>query len=1262
MDINFTFEFQIEQYLPYYIKTTLMIKKLYLTIAAIALLTAAGFAEEPVITMTTIKKNASLWIALSGISGSSVTVDFGTGGTVTQTLTDESTFTTFKSPSNLTGDATEIKIYGEGITSLQATWIDLVALDVSKDTDLKWLFCSGNLLTSLDVSQNANLKELYCDGNKLSSLHVNESSTFYYLYCENNNLDIATLPIPRNNFSFFKYAPQNAVSLPKTNIAVGESIDLSRFSTVKDASGVPTQTSYVWKTITGETLVEGTDYTVNAGVFTFIRNLGDYVFCEMSNQVFPQFINEKVLTTSTVLVGEQVQSVVVTLTTNVNRNSFAISLYGYAGIPVTVDFGALGKVTKKLEGDDRWVEFACPVAPTKGSTTKVTVAGSGITGVNIPYGWYSSSDSFQPEVTLDVSQALSLKTLSCSNNYLKELDLSHNLKLVSLSCDNNKLSSLDVSQNVALNELYCDNNLLSSLDISKNAVLKNVNCYNNQLISLKVNGNSTFRSLRCFNNNLDITTLLIPSSKIDDYSYVPQSAVALPKVKYAVGESVNLSRFLTVKDANGLAKPTVFTWKTVAGEALVAGTDFTVTDGVFTLLRDLGNYIYCEISNPVFPEFTGKDILATSAALMGIDAQPLVTTLSTNKYDYPSSIELSGYAGIPVTVDFGIHGKVTKVLEGDGKGVVFTSPGISGGGITVINVFGNGVTGVSIPWQSINLLEEEPKVTIDVSKNIALKRLVCRGWYLTSLDVSKNSNLEALDCYNNRLTNLDLSKNKLLTSLDCGYNKLLSLDISQNGSLKDMDCSNNRLISLILNGTVEYNSINCSNNLLNYTSLALPTSRIERYTYEPQYSIPQQKPMIALGETVDLSRFLTVKDASNVEHPTTFTWKKHTGELLVEGTNFTQSGGVFTLKQEGLAYCELSNAAFPKLAGENILKTANVLVGEQPFAFSMTTIKKGTFSFSLGGAIGSPITVKYSNGVTLTKSIEEFDGTFTCPAELTADATDVKVYGSGIKSINVGMFQGLSSIDVSQLASLEELYCRENKLTTLDVSKNLALRSLTCYNNQLNSISLNRDNKFEHLSIEWNRLTFATLPQLNNQWENTRYSFQYNMVLPKASYAVGEAIDLSSQLSAKDVDGNVQTTIYSWYNSKNEMLSPINDYTESNGVFTFKRAIADKVYCHMSNHAYPDFDKNMYDWFKTVPVSIGATGISDGTSDAVKVYVSSGTLVVEGLRGGEAISVVNMLGSVVHQSVAGGSTVTIPLPVHGLYVVRVGTSAHRIAW
>jgi len=88
---------------------------------------------------------------------------------------------------------------------------------------------------------------------------------------------------------------------------------------------------------------------------------------------------------------------------------------------------------------------------------------------------------------------------------------------------------------------------------------------------------------------------------------------------------------------------------------------------------------------------------------------------------------------------------------------------------------------------------------LDLSKNTALKELICYDNPLTTLDLSKNKMLTMLRVIDCALTTLDLSNNTLLVALYVISCQLSTLDVSNNAQLRDLICYSNQLTSSALN-------------------------------------------------------------------------------------------------------------------------------------------------------------------------------------------------------------------------------------------------------------------------------------------------------------------------------------------------------------------------------------------------------------------------------------------------------------------------------
>lgn len=519
--------------------------------------------------------------------------------------------------------------------------------------------------------------------------------------------------------------------------------------------------------------------------------------------------------------------------------------------------------------------------------------------------------------------------------------------------------------------------------------------------------------------------------------------------------------------------------------------------------------------------------------------------------------------------------------------------------------------------------------TLDISKNINIVSLNCSSNELSAINVSRNTSLTYLNCGSNQLTGLDASKNISIKYLSCRSNKLTTLDVTKNTAIEELYCQYNQISIFDISKNVALKYLDCSSNFLDFQSLPKPDIRFKSYIYSPQGMWHNDSPSIS--NTIDLSKHLSTLDKDGKIQTTTFLWK--CGDMIMkEGTDYrTQAPGIFVFINVPtlLFFCEMTNPAFPDLKGKNAEK----------FAFLMNPIitlnsnSLNEFSFALDSIVkNNLIIVNYGEGRFYSNDIWN-----TIPQRRITNP--VKIYGAAITELIV-QNAGLNSLDVKNCSSLKELdcannsittldvsrnlklttlscgtnklnaldvtknialdflYCYDNKLTTLDVSKNTALTSLSvrtnqianlnisnnlelsflsCRDNRLNELDVTKNSKLTELYCYGNSITFGKLPKTNAQYAKYQYAPQKDIAITKSADKA-KAIDLSSQLTARDISGKLQTTVYTWKTKTGNTLTDGKDYNvNESGKFVFLNIPKDSIYCEMSNAAFPDFkDKNIY--------------------------------------------------------------------------------------
>ena len=186
-----------------------------------------------------------------------------------------------------------INIQGcEKLRTLQLITNNLTAIDVTEFDGLYELRLNSNKIETLDVSKNPILRSLYVQDNMLKTLDVSQNPAIEFFYFATNSIKPSAMPEKPEkitNLARFSYAPQT-FEIP-AEIATGETVDLSAEKSLKGVASEEKTTTFVWSNASGA-LVEGTDYTVNNGVFTFLTEQTG-VSCELTTEAYPAFVASK---------------------------------------------------------------------------------------------------------------------------------------------------------------------------------------------------------------------------------------------------------------------------------------------------------------------------------------------------------------------------------------------------------------------------------------------------------------------------------------------------------------------------------------------------------------------------------------------------------------------------------------------------------------------------------------------------------------------------------------------------------------------------------------------------------------------------------------------------------------------------------------------------------------------------------------------------------------------------------------------------------
>lgn len=576
-----------------------------------------------------------------------------------------------------------------------------------------------------------------------------------------------------------------------------------------------------------------------------------------------------------------------------------------------------------------------------------------------------------PVSTLDVTKNPELLRLNIAETRITNIDLSQNTKLEHLiathdsgaiNCDY-YLNGLDVSNNPNLTILNANGNNLTSINLSQNAKLTNLSLNRNKLTQLDLSGNPELYSIYVINNDLDYATLPWPQETWGEYFYSQNPLPVDRAVK--VGSTVDLSSRVLRENTQTLAR----VWRQVYDNEseLLDESLYSYADGKITFNTALTDSVYVEFYNDVFSDYnlTTTKFRVRSAEDYGKPSK-IASFISSSYGEISFAVGMLGATAIEPKTFYVDFGDGTLVEQ---KAVSARMPEINVTGQVI------GQISIYIPEGEVMTaldVSNQPLASVDVTAATELEDLCLSGCGFYNIDLKYNRCLQWLDVSHNNLSTLDLqgvygdyeknvlnvinaSDNKLtsfeiiatraakslnmannlfeefvlnnydnLEVLDLSGNKLTSADLEYLAAAVTVNLSNNSLTSFSPCPSAVTENLDLRNNNLTYPALPLPSEMGSNYLYAPQklVTIPTQAP------TVNLSSLAGTVGGN----PTVFVWKKIDGTTLAAGQDYTINNGVtsFTDSSLGDVYCEISNATFPAMTGDDVLRTTTTHVIGRP--------------------------------------------------------------------------------------------------------------------------------------------------------------------------------------------------------------------------------------------------------------------------------------------------------------------------------------------
>lgn len=350
-----------------------------------------------------------------------------------------------------------ITIYGEVSDFICSNnGANLTKLDVSNNSELRFLNCNDNNLYSLNTSNNSKLMSLNCSNNQLTSLDLSANTALTNVRCYNN--PFTTDAVNRLYCSLPKSEANDKAKIFTLNTTADNNHKYVTDADSRNATAKKWTVAYYnnnSNNITEVPFTNGVSYSCSA-----IRTPN------MSKHI-----------SLTVQDGQDI------------RMSFKSAV---VKTPILV---VSGKNKIKLTIDTSWYGHY-------NSTTFSIKANGNIVKVYGDIVAFDCSNNMRALSKVDISNNKSLAQLNCSNNQIANIDVSDNVKLENLNCEGNQIRSIDLSKNYLLKYLYCGNNQISELNLRKNVDLAYLYCGNNELTALDLENNSLLNLLSCENNQI----------------------------------------------------------------------------------------------------------------------------------------------------------------------------------------------------------------------------------------------------------------------------------------------------------------------------------------------------------------------------------------------------------------------------------------------------------------------------------------------------------------------------------------------------------------------------------------------------------------------------------------------------------------------------------------------------------------------------------------------------------------------------------------
>ena len=587
--------------------------------------------------------------------------------------------------------------------------------------------------------------------------------------------------------------------------------------------------------------------------------------------------------------------------------------------------------------------------------------------------------------------------------------------------------------------------------------------------------------------------------------------------------------------------------------------------------------------------------------------------------------------------------------------------------------------------QNLKILtwKDNQSTTLDLSATPNLTTLVCSGTALTSLNVSGCTKLKELHCNNTSLATLDISTCSDLNYLNSRNNQLTSLNLSGVSSLKTLLCQNNQLTELDLTTCQNLGILFCSNNQISQLDFSQNPKLNDLSIYGNRIKSEQMRLLVESLPVLDLEEVI------NSYNPMSYYYS----DLYVLNSKDENEQNEFPLDLLPMAKAK---GWVPKDRGLNIDENGNQTFNDNAIGATYEVTPEYIDINFIDEAVGKEIHVgltgenlwadlnsngQYDEGESIRSEIG-----INSAVRIQLASSSLRIYGKDIT--RTIMVHGYKDINLSNVKNLRRIWSISNLITHLDLKENKELRVLQVSGAQ-DLTSLETDCPKLHTLLFWGSKKFrpelSLYPEL--KWLGidamglTSLDLSQNKKLKQLTCSMNELtqLDLSQipELVSLDCSSNKLTGLDLSHNPDLRYLKCSNNLIDEAAMQALVESLPEVIIRDEPANfipVNPNGDDNVCtpdqvaiakskNWNVTTPMGDPFVGTSieevipAEVYHNIKVWARDGILYLSGLEPGMPVQVYAIDGTMMHTSVASGSTLEIPLPRGAAYVLRAGNHA-----